>query len=791
MPTIRLPLSWPFNPRAQNTTTKDPDRINVMDEVVNEKTYTLKRPGTSLRFTPPAGTGQGMTFYNGGTYSVTSDTLQVSSANASGTSGLFWPSAGNAPWSVRSSFGTITINGSVYIIGGLTDAGGLTNIPTSDVWSITPGTGWIQNNPAAPWDARAETAVGQINNVLFIMGGAGVGPIALSDVWSSSDQGVTWEHLTDDPPWPARYGASAISADNGIYLMGGTNQAGTYFNDIWFTTDGVTWAEVVANADWPVRAYAAHFYFPKDATNALWIVGGSDAAGNAINDAWYSTDGGKNWTDEGAVLGFGGVYAAGFIVYNNEMWIANGRTGPAVATSTNNVYHSSDGATWNLVAFAGPWQPSSSGVLVTFPTLTSISPYNYQTMYWLGGVDVTDTKTNLVYYSTLDLVVPLSIYLAPPITGQQYQFAAFQEGQVLLVKNQSMLWVVQAGKVEQVTDSGYPGETAVGIAVLGDTAYVLDRSGLIHNCASDNPFRWPLLNAVGADYEPDLGVALVKYLNYLVAFGAYTTQFFYDAGKAVGSPLLPYVSANSKVGCAAAATVVEMGATFMWLGRTLQYNRQVMIMNGLTPQVVSTPAVEKFLNKAEWNSPSAISVYAGGHLFYVLSPEAGLGTFSLAFDTSTKQWFKWTDAAGTGPWRYSASCSDLDINGFQVQSATDGKIYRVGVQYYSDDGTAFPVTIVTDKVDLSNNRRKFWGLTTIIGDRNTGTPRIQTTDDDYQSYNTGRTVNMATARPCLYRNGSSRRRAWKITQTDIQPMRLEYLEIDVEQGGVQLGNAGG
>jgi hypothetical protein len=41
---------------------------------------------------------------------------------------------------------------------------------------------------------------------------------------------------------------------------------------------------------------------------------------------------------------------------------------------------------------------------------------------------------------------------------------------------------------------------------------------------------------------------------------------------------------------------------------------------------------------------------------------------------------------------------------------------------------------------------------------------------------------MSTPRPVLYRNGSGRRRAWKITQTDSNAMRLEALEVTFEQG---------
>jgi hypothetical protein len=59
-------------------------------------------------------------------------------------------------------------------LGGLTDTSVGVNVPTSDVWSITPGTGWQQCTGAAPWSARAEMSVVNLfgDKALLMMGGA-------------------------------------------------------------------------------------------------------------------------------------------------------------------------------------------------------------------------------------------------------------------------------------------------------------------------------------------------------------------------------------------------------------------------------------------------------------------------------------------------------------------------------------------------------------------------------------------------------------------------------------------
>lgn len=788
MPTTRVPLVWPWNPRSPDTT-KDPRNVNVMVEKANDTNYVLKRPGVDRLYTVGlGGVGQGMTYFNGATYSVNTDQLILSSANNSGTTGATWQAAGYADWTARSSFGYVNVQGTIYILGGVIDAGASLNIPTNDVWSITPGTGWQLCTGAAPWSARAEPMVvnGAGDTALLLMGGVDATNTALNDVWASAD-GVTWVQLLEEAPWAPRYGATCLVHQGTFYLIGGYDGS-QVFNDIWVSIDGKTWGELVSSAYWPARAFAAGFSFNYNGRPAIWLVGGADVTLTGMNDVWFSVDGGKNWTF--AVAAFPtGILAAGFTVYNNKMWIVNGRSGAAVATGLNTVYNSSDGVAWNQITTVGPWQASSSGALVLFPTATVVSPYNYQTMYWIGGNNTAGTKTNGVYYGTLDIVQSLLGSLSPNVSGQPYQFAVFQEGNTLLVKNQSNLWSVSGGIIYKINSNGYPSETVPGLVVLGSFAYVMDRTGLIHNCEADAPGIWPLLNVVGADYEFDPAVALSKYLNYVVAFGTYTTQFFYDAGVVDGSPLKPYLNANMKVGCAAAETVVDIGPTIMWVGRTQQYNRQVFMMSGMSPQVVSTPAIDKMLNGTSWSEPFAFSYYADGHLFYVLSC---VGQRSFAYDTSTKEWHEWTDSTGGNALLYSGSASDLDLNGFMVQEYTTGDIFLVGSQYYSDDGNTFPVELVTGKVDFGNNYRKFWGQTTLICDRNTGVAYIQTSDDDYQTYTAlNRTVDTSKSRPTLFRNGSSRRRAWKVTIENDEPLRWESLEVAYEQGAVQNGLAGG
>ena len=777
---VRLPWSWPYNPRAGDTT-KDSRRVNVLDEKSGDKTYTLKRPGSVEVASFGAGTGQGVTVWNGELYAVVGDNLKTAAATPTGADGGTWVATSNGPWNSRRLFQAFVANNVLFVIGGIDSAGNALN----DVWSIQPGQGWKLCTAAAPWTARYSFMTGVIGSTIYVIGGSDSASNPLGDVWSSQD-GSSWTQetaLMSAANWGKRFAGGSISADNGIYIFGGKDATSTVANDVAFSTDGKTWAQVTAAAGWSAREFMSSWYYQ----NRLIIAGGQSLPGTtSLNDVWSSNDGGKTWVQlTAAAFVAPGVTLASATVYANRMWLVNGYNG---TTLLHRVYSSTDGVTWSVATTSGPWNASAEGQLIVFQTATAISAFHYQTMYWLGGTDNSGTlaPSSVIYYAALNTQLNASTAISPPVAGQPFQFNSFSQGTQLLVKNESGLWVLSGGVLIPVTDIGYPVETVPGLVVLGDFAYVMDPSGLIRNCNLNDPFHWPMLNAVGADYEADNGIAIAKYLNYLVVFGQYTIQFFYDAGVAVGSPLLSYLSGNMKIGAESAASVVQVGPTIAWVSRDLQLTRQVMIFNGLQPQVISTPAVEKIINGAGWASVSiaAYCLYANGHLCYVLYPSTNLPAW--CYDFSTKEWFEWTRADSlTAPLAYAANTSTLDSPALVLeQGLTDGKVYTVDMSYTTDNNATFTALLITGKVDAGNNYRKFWGPITVIGDRNASTPSISWTDDDYASFSSARTVNMNTAYPQLFRCGQAQRRAFKYTQTDNQPMRLEALEAVVEQGGM-------
>jgi len=651
---------------------------------------------------------------------------------------------------------------------------GTATLPAGDIWSSTDGVTWAANSGSAPWGGRSGFGCVVLGNKMYVMGGFGsttAAPSAfLNDVWVT-ENGTDWEQLlpsdsTDQLRWNPRGSFGCIASSSGIFVIGGAGPS-FLFDDVWFSADGITWTRVGGAFGWGNRfAFGCLNY-----QNKLWIIAGYTTL--PVSDVWSSADGGVTWVQTTA--GFAaGRFEPGVCVYNNKMWCIGGVGG----ANYSDVYSSTDGVTWTLVTSTPGWTGRAGPAALVFRTPSSVSTFRYPSIWVLGGN--TDLGiTNEVWRGNLDTAVATSVPLNPTVTFQRYQFNSFQTGTRLLIKNQSNLWVFDSGSITVVTDAGYPTVTVPGLVVLGGVAYVMDPSGLIYACALDNPYYWPALNVLGADYEDDSGVALVKYLNYVVAFGTYTTQVFYDAGVPTGSPLKPYLNANMKVGCANANTVAQIGVTVAWVGQTREGSRQVLVFNGLTPTPISTPAIDKLISDVSAAALSGFIVAAMGHQFYVLNGVSNGGAYSLVYDFNSKEWYDWVGAVG----RYDYfTAADLNTAYTLLLDVANGNVYTTGAEVYDEAGVSFTMRLRTIPYDAEVKRKKFWGRLDIVGDQNPGLLAVSYSDDDGQTYSTPRNVDMSSDRPALFRNGASRRRIFVVEQTNSGPSRLEALEQQFEIG---------
>ncbi len=223
----------------------------------------------------------------------------------------------------------------------------------------------------------------------------------------SQKKKYTWQRVANDAPFGPRDGSGGLVFNGKMWLIGGWN--GEMFplvssNDVWSSVDGATWVLEKPNTylnldtfdfakDWEGRHFAGYQIYD----NKMWILGGDPVQGRYQTDVWSSTDG-RQWTrrdihtttprrylvtdpksayygqillDEAArpvdeaQYGHRTAHITG--VLNNKLFLMGGQrivqfVDPdwpgAPAKVFNDIWSSTDGASWTQVQTAGPiWSP--------------------------------------------------------------------------------------------------------------------------------------------------------------------------------------------------------------------------------------------------------------------------------------------------------------------------------------------------------------------------------------------------------------------------------------------------
>jgi hypothetical protein len=220
-------------------------------------------------------------------------------------------------------------------------------------------------------------------------------------------------------------------------------------------------------------------------------------------------------------------------------------------------------------------------------------------------------------------------------------------GGATFIKTTTAAYTISSGVVTQITDAQYPAITVRGAVYLNGRLYVMEPDGTIWNSAEDDFTSWAGTDFITAEFEADAGICLAKQGEYVIALGQFTTEAFYDAGNATGSPLDPVGSAVMLIGCAHANSVAQVETSLVWVaqqkgqGSTFHKGRFIAFMQGYGAyDRISTPDVERVLDKDAFNEVYADILTIAGHVFYVLTLVDT--DITLVYDFRSKLWYQWS-----------------------------------------------------------------------------------------------------------------------------------------------------
>ena len=326
----------------------------------------------------------------------------------------------------------------------------------------------------------------------------------------------------------------------------------------------------------------------------------------------------------------------------------------------------------------------------------------------------------------------------------------------------------------------FPPNNLISIKYFDGYIFAATAAGRIYNCDVGQPTIWQPSNYLSAEMFPDDLVGLARQNNMLVAFGDNSTQFFYDAANATGSPLANAEQAVLQVGSVNAASIMQQEQFVTWVAKGDTGGYFIYRLDGLTnTKKISTEPIERILNRegAALATCRAFPMRYQGHFFYVLQ----LTSRTILYDFEEDVWHEWEDTDGS-------KFPMVESNEFGYSPlmlhASAGKIFKLDETLYQDNGTPFTVTIQTSRIDMETMHRKFMWKFELVGDsQSTSSPiSVQYSDDDYNTWSTARTLDLNNIHNFLHRLGSFRRRAFRLMHTVNTPLRLEAIEVEIEQG---------
>lgn len=389
------------------------------------------------------------------------------------------------------------------------------------------------------------------------------------------------------------------------------------------------------------------------------------------------------------------------------------------------------------------------------------------TIYKNGSsIGTISTSTGRVYFTELD-------------TGTAY----------LIVSTPSNTYYINTSDtITAISDGDFPATIVPGVVSLDGYLFVMDANGDIYNSANGDPSTWGATDFKNAELEGDPGVSLAKHLNYLIAFGEWTTEVFYDAANATGSPLNRIDSAVIKYGIAAKYSMANMNNVLVWVATDRNYGKSVMMLNGLTPTKISTKGIERIIEKDGNNISNAyaFAVSIDGHSFYVLTlPNSAI---TLVYDLVDEVWSTWDSDNGTSQTYFTGMYSAHVANKCLIQDEDNGKVYEFDPDTYQDDGNDINVKIVTNRFDGGDMSNKFHHKLEVVSNKPGASSDmgIRYTDDDYQTWSTIQNVDL-NQRATLFALGSFQRRAFELTYADNYPLRVAGLENTLTGGDVVEG----
>lgn len=249
----------------------------------------------------------------------------------------------------------------------------------------------------------------------------------------------------------------------------------------------------------------------------------------------------------------------------------------------------------------------------------------------------------------------------------------------------SYIYNAQTEVFSQITDADFPGAGTVGY-LDGYFVFNEPNSQKIWVTSLLDGLTVDPLDFASAEGSPDGVVGVIIDHRELWVFGQNSVEVWYNAGNA-DFPLSRIQGAFNEIGCIAPYSICKMDNSIFWLGQDARGDGVVYRGNGYTGQRISTHAIEWQIQQySDLSNTIGYTYQQGGHSFYVLIfPNANT---TWVYDAATQMWHERAGFSNGNFTRHRSNCHVFFNNENIVGDYENGKLYKLDLIYYSDNGVS-------------------------------------------------------------------------------------------------------
>lgn len=227
-------------------------------------------------------------------------------------------------------------------------------------------------------------------------------------------------------------------------------------------------------------------------------------------------------------------------------------------------------------------------------------------------------------------------------------------------------------------------------AVISDTVTFLDSHFVVSKTASGQfnfsdgyaGLNWGSTAFATAEANPDKLIAVIGGNSLLALMGEFTMEVWSNVGTSP-VPFARVSGATQEWGLAARWSLCKFDESGIFLGRNRLGQVSVIQLAGLNAARVSTPDLDYLINGySAFSDASGFTYMNSGHAFYQLN-----------FPTAEKSWLydgktgAWSELESAGLTRHRAELSAQHLGAIRVADYTNGKIYTLSPDVYTDNGS--------------------------------------------------------------------------------------------------------